>query len=179
MSENLTARVASVEPVEADAQVRLENNEFIFSFKLPRGKDGADGTSSLGVTLTDESATIPCLDDGTPDDDLEIPHASTRIVLSDSKGVITEGVTYDVSYPIGSCECTVDVYGDIDVILTKESPKQIDITCKAIYNEVEYSKVYSVNKAIGTPVYKVIPDINTIKQDTSVSPESLRVDVTK
>lgn len=180
--DDLTASVASIEPAEADANVRLEGNEFIFSFKLPRGKDGANGTSSLGVTLTDESATIPCLDDGTPDEDLETPHASTRIVLSDSKGTITEGVTYDVSFPIGSCICTVDSYGDVDVTLTKESPNRIDIECKAIYNEIEYTKIYSISKAIGTPVYKVLPDITTIKQaDAShpVTPSSLRVDVTK
>jgi hypothetical protein len=50
-----------------------------------------------------------------------------------------------------------------------------------VYNGISHTKVFSVKKAIGTPVYKIVPDISAFKQveGQTVAPGELRVDVIK
>jgi hypothetical protein len=57
----ISARVASMEPSHGDASVILQKSEitgkpeFVFSFKLPAGENGEDGRSIMGVVLTNEN----------------------------------------------------------------------------------------------------------------------------
>lgn len=180
------ARVASMEPSHGDASVILQKSEitgkpeFVFSFKLPAGENGEDGRSIMGVVLTNENEWIPCLDDGTPDPDLR-QHASTRILLKEGDTIIEDGVSYYIQTGDVPGEFTVDQYGDVNVTLTKESPENVEIICEAVYNGISHTKVFSVKKAIGTPVYKIVPDISAFKQveGQTVAPGELRVDVIK
>lgn len=180
------ARVASMEPSHGDASVVLQKSEitgkpeFVFSFKLPAGENGEDGRSIMGVVLTNENEWIPCLDDGTPDPDLR-QHASTRILLKEGDTIIEDGVSYYIQTGDVPGEFTVDQYGDVNVTLTKESPENVEIICEAVYNGISHTKVFSVKKAIGTPVYKIVPDISAFKQveGQTVAPGELRVDVIK
>lgn len=182
----ISARVASMEPSHGDASVILQKSEitgkpeFVFSFKLPAGENGEDGRNIMGVVLTNENEWVPCLDDGTPDPDLR-QHASTRILLKEGDTIIEDGVSYYIQTGDVPGEFTVDQYGDVNVTLTKESPENVEIICEAVYNGISHTKVFSVKKAIGTPVYKIVPDISAFKQveGQTVAPGELRVDVIK
>ena len=180
------ARVASMEPSHGDAEVTLQKSEitgkpeFVFSFKLPAGENGVDGQSIMGVVLTNENEWVPCLDDGTPDPDLR-QHASTRILLKEGDTIIEDGVSYYIQTGDVAGDFRVDQYGDVDVTLTKDSPENVDIICEAVYNGISHTKIFSVKKAIGTPVYKIVPDISAFKQveGQTVAPGELRIDVIK
>ena len=120
---------------------------------IPTGKDGENGEPTVVAVLTNDSAQVPCLADGTIDSSFSLSSITSSIRLYAG----TTQITSNIGYPTtgegrhGTTNCTISGYGSSTITLSAldSASDTATVTLKAQYPQgtgTIYSKDFTIIK---------------------------------